>query len=400
MIRCTSRSGGRGCLPGLRAGLYRMPAGAGVDLGASLRFMVAAVVSLFLLSSCVPASAPPTFKVGLVAPFSGRDAALGYNMLVAARLALKDWNDRGGVGGSYVEILAQDDHGEAGMGTTQARKMALDPQVLAVIGHPFGDSALAASSIYREARLAVALTGPALRQEDLGGSPVFQMGPNAAELARVAARFAEARGARRLALVVEAGPGGAGASSAASLSLAELVGASAQQAGLQVPGGVMTVAPGGEDRLAQQLNDLKVDLVYFGGGYVEGASVLRKMRSPGPGTIFLGGPGLAYYDFLKLAGPAAEGACYLSTAPNPAGLEGARGFVASYRAAAGTDPWPQSLQVYDAVNAMLDALDRAARTGRNPGRQALLQGLAGSQYAGLSGPVSFDPQGNQVAAPG
>ncbi|MDP2726917.1 MAG: ABC transporter substrate-binding protein, partial [Dehalococcoidia bacterium] len=116
--------------------------------------------------------------------------------------------------------------------------------------------------------------------------------------------------------------------------------------------------------------------------------------------IFLGGPGLAYSDFLKLAGPAAEGAYYLSTSPNPAGIEGARGFVEAYRASAGTDPWPQSLQVYDAVNAMLDALDRAARTGQKPGRQVLVKGLAGSQYLGLSGPVSFDSQGNQVGATG
>ncbi|MDP2661982.1 MAG: branched-chain amino acid ABC transporter substrate-binding protein [Dehalococcoidia bacterium] len=371
----------------------------GVRLGTSLRHAIL-VVLLLSLASCVPASAPPTFKVGLVAPFSGRDAALGYNLLVAARLALKDWNDRGGVGGSYIEIVAQDDQGEAAMAATQARKMALDPQVMAVVGHPSAVSALAASLVYREAGLPVVLTGPALRREDLGGPPVFQLGPDAAELAQGAARLAEARGARRLAMVVEAGAGDSGAPSAASLTLAKLVGVSAQQAGMQVPGGVMTVAPGDEDRLAEQLSDLKVDLVYYSGGYVEGASLLRKMRGSVPGAIFLGGPGLAYSDFLKLAGPVADGAYYQSTAPNPAGIEGARGFVEAYRATAGTEPWPQSMQVYDAVNAILDALDRAARTGQKPGRQALLQGLAGSQYSGLSGPVSFDQWGNQVGVPG
>ncbi|MDP2662658.1 MAG: ABC transporter substrate-binding protein, partial [Dehalococcoidia bacterium] len=214
------------------------------------------VVSLLLLASCVPASAPPTIKVGLVAPFSGRDAAAGYNMLYAAKLALKEWNDRGGVGGYGIELVAQDDRNEAEMGAVQARKMALDSQVMGVVGHPSRESALAATPVYREAGLPVLVTGAAVPEQD-GGPPVFQLGPTESELAQETVRFAVAQGARRLAILDEAPPLTSAQQIYPVQGLAQLVERAALGNGPVV---VLSGAPTpGRDNEARIIEDLKVN---------------------------------------------------------------------------------------------------------------------------------------------
>lgn len=369
----------------------------------ALRLIVLAVtvsLLLFPLAACLPASAPATIKVGLVAPFSGRDAALGYNMLVSAKLAIKEWNDRGGAGGYYVELVAQDDGNDAEMGATQARKMALDPQMVGVIGHPSGASALGAAPVYRQAGLPALITGAALPEGAAGGPPVLTLGPGASELAREAVKFLVGSGVRRLAVVVAGGSGGDGEAGPSGTALAERVLDGARVAGIDVPGGIRTLLPGQEDALVQQLHDQGVDLVYYGGTYVGAAHLLTALKSARPSTAFLGGPGVAYPDLLKLAGLAAEGAYYLSPGRGPAGVETARPFVEAYRAAAGIDPWTQSLQAYDAVRALLAGLDRARQTGQKPGREAVLRALTSEPFSGVGGVMSFDERGEQMAAAG
>ena len=102
---------------------------------------------LAFLPAC-SASTAPVVKVGLVAPFEGRYRAIGYEAIYAARLAIREINSAGGVSGVRVELLALDDSGDPVMAIEQARKLALDPQVLAVIGHYRPDATGAALGAY------------------------------------------------------------------------------------------------------------------------------------------------------------------------------------------------------------------------------------------------------------
>ena len=56
-----------------------------------------------LLVACVfPGSVKPTVKIGLSAPFEGLHRDLGYEALHAVRLAVRQRNEAGGIGGSYL----------------------------------------------------------------------------------------------------------------------------------------------------------------------------------------------------------------------------------------------------------------------------------------------------------
>ena len=89
-----------------------------------------------LLAACTfSGSVKPTVKVGLSAPFEGLYRDLGYEALYAVRLAVRQRNEGGGVGGRYlVELVALNDFNEAEEAVRQAREMAVDPGILGVLG--------------------------------------------------------------------------------------------------------------------------------------------------------------------------------------------------------------------------------------------------------------------------
>ena len=62
---------------------------------------------LMILSGC--ASVKPVVKIGLVAPFEGRARAVGYDAIYAARLAVREANAAGGIGGYRLAVVALDD---------------------------------------------------------------------------------------------------------------------------------------------------------------------------------------------------------------------------------------------------------------------------------------------------
>jgi ABC-type branched-subunit amino acid transport system substrate-binding protein len=105
-----------------------------------LRFAVFA----FLLFACVP-STRPTLKIGLVGPFEGRYREIGQEIIVAVRLAVREANEAGGLGGYSVELMAFDDGGDPAQAEEQARKLTTDPQVLGVIGNWLEPTTLAAA---------------------------------------------------------------------------------------------------------------------------------------------------------------------------------------------------------------------------------------------------------------
>lgn len=114
---------------------------------------LAAVLALLLGGCC--ASVKPTVKIGLSAPFEGRDRDLGYQVLHAVRLATRERNERGGLADRYlVEMVALNDFNEADEAVAQAYEMAADPEVMAVLGGWSPETATAAAPVYEQLELA------------------------------------------------------------------------------------------------------------------------------------------------------------------------------------------------------------------------------------------------------
>ncbi len=114
-------------------------------------------LALLLLLGC--ASVEPVVKIGLVAPFEGRHRAVGYDAIYSARLAVRQINAAGGVGGHRVALVALDDRGDAALARQAAASLVVDPAVVAVVGHFLPDVTAEAAPIYEAAGLSLLLMG-------------------------------------------------------------------------------------------------------------------------------------------------------------------------------------------------------------------------------------------------
>jgi len=115
----------------------------------------------------------PSLKLALVAPFEGRYREVGYEVIYAIRLAVREANESEGVAGYSVELLSLDDGGDPAQAVVQARKVGTDPQVLAVIGHWLDDTTLAAAPVFAEQGTPLLATTSSADLPD----PVFRLWP-------------------------------------------------------------------------------------------------------------------------------------------------------------------------------------------------------------------------------
>ncbi len=124
------------------------------------------VIGIFLLAPAVIflsgcTGVKPVVKIGLVAPFEGRHRSLGYDAVYAARLAIREVNAAGGVGGVRVALVALDDGGNPELAQQAAASLVVDPDVVAVVGHGLPAVTDAVRPIYRQGPLPLLPLGQA-----------------------------------------------------------------------------------------------------------------------------------------------------------------------------------------------------------------------------------------------
>ena len=144
-------------------------------------FLLITVYGLLLTLFPACASVQPVVKIGLVAPFEGAQRELGYDVIYAARLAVREINEAGGIGGYRVALVALDDQGDTTLAGQTAVSLVVDPKVVAVIGHGLAETTAVAQPIYVEANLPLLPLGsPPFTPQDPTLLPIeFQTAYNA-----------------------------------------------------------------------------------------------------------------------------------------------------------------------------------------------------------------------------
>jgi ABC-type branched-subunit amino acid transport system substrate-binding protein len=116
---------------------------------------------LLIFAFLVSCSVDPVVKVGLVAPFEGENRAIGYDAIYSARLAVREINAAGGIGGHRVALVALNDNSDTGLAQENAKSLAVDLSVIAVIGHWLPETTAVATPIYAQANLPLIPVGKA-----------------------------------------------------------------------------------------------------------------------------------------------------------------------------------------------------------------------------------------------
>ncbi len=314
-------------------------------------------------------------KIGLVAPFEGRYRYVGYDVIYAVRMALREANAAGGVEGYSVELVAYDDGAEPAMAVEQARKLATDSEVVATIGHFREETTAAALSVYVEAGIplvAPVVLNPALTWDEVN---VYRLGPPAGAVASALLHQLKGLGQYQAALVTAGGPLGAALQR------------DAQQYRLQV---WPVVSPENTDWLREVMVS-GTEVVFCDADPVTAGEVATALRGAGWEGDFLGGPELAAPDFVAVAGEAAEGAVFATPWLFPAEVSGGADFVVDYRAVSnGMSPGPLALPAYEATWVLLEALERDITAHGVPTREGVAAALPATGRDGLLGHIAFD----------
>jgi len=109
-----------------------------------------------LVSACaLPGDAASVVKIGVIAPFEGAGRPLGYAVLPAIKAAVTEANTSGKLGRYQVMVLAFNDDLHGPTAAAQAQALALDPEVLAVVGPWSAETVAAAEPILVAAGLPV-----------------------------------------------------------------------------------------------------------------------------------------------------------------------------------------------------------------------------------------------------
>lgn len=127
----------------------------GIMMGRSairlLLFTIYFLLFTSFLTSCY--STAPVLKVALVGPFEGAERAIGYDVIYSARLAVREVNAQGGIGGHRVALVALDDGGDPQLARETAVSIINDPAIVAVVGHWQAETTAVSVPLYEEAGL-------------------------------------------------------------------------------------------------------------------------------------------------------------------------------------------------------------------------------------------------------
>ena len=110
---------------------------------------LSAVIVVALMLSISACADDNTLQIAVIGPLSGKDRAGGQAMLDGVNLCVAEINERGGVDGRKLEVLAYDDKNSKDIARKKAIGIARDSNALAVIGHYYSSTSVEGGKIYK-----------------------------------------------------------------------------------------------------------------------------------------------------------------------------------------------------------------------------------------------------------
>ncbi len=333
----------------------------------------------------------PEIAIGVAGPMTGDQSKLGGDIERGARLAVDDWNAKGGILGRQIRLEVGDDQHDPKQAVSVANKL-INLGIVGMVGHFNSSASIPASSVYHDAGIPMitpASTNPKLTEQ--GYANVFRVVGRDDQQGSVAAEFvATGLKAKRIAILHDKTTYGQGLAQEFRKSL-----------GTYANDGVEVLSFDGVTQgerdfrgILTTLKSRQPDLFFFGGVFPEGGQLVKQAKEVGLNVPMLSGDGVIDPKFIEIAGAAAEGT-YLTFTPDPDKLPHAADFLKKYRSKYGNELAPYAIYAYDASNILLKAI---ATAGSTEG-QKVIAAIRSIKYDGALGHVEFDQKGDVTKAP-
>jgi branched-chain amino acid transport system substrate-binding protein len=330
-----------------------------------------------------------TYKIGLLASLTGPYASRGIATRNAVSLAAQQVNASGGVGGRSIELLVQDDRGDASQAVS-ALKNAVNADAVAIIGPTTNIAAAAILPLLDEANVPAISLAPDQSQFQPVHKFMYVVAPPPSLLARGLLSYLEQSNIRNIALIRESSAYGAA-------GMNELQGQS-NKFGVQLivdePYGI------NDTDVSRQIKNVKNNplvealVVWASTGTDAAAVITRQAREVGLTVPLLLTIDQGDASFLQAAGGSAEAAIvqagkpaifkYLrATDPSRQSIDA---FTSAYRLATGKEPERYAAMAYDAFQIAIGALRSVG-----PAPDQLVAELDKTSIIGVAGPYAFSP---------
>jgi branched-chain amino acid transport system substrate-binding protein len=334
-------------------------------------------------------------KIGVETGLTGPLPDYGYTAAEGAKLAAKDLNAKGVmIGGKKytIEVVVKDDKADPAEAPVVAQGL-IDEGVVGVIGPLTSGATNAAGPIYNKAKMPL-ITASATRA-DLGlkgWKNFFRDCVSDNIQGKALADWVKELGFKKVVIMDD--------SSDYSVGLSDVI--------LANMSGTQTLKQSVKDtdtNFSAQIANIKnfgTDAIVFTGYHKQAALLRKQMVEAGLGKVQeFGGDGVKSSEFAKEAGSPQNAMGVLVTlgafgTSDPAQLPGYAKFRTDYKAQTGKDSGTYAEGNYDALGALVAAMEKAGSTDHD----AVIKALGEIEYSGIMGTFGFDPSTGEMVGKG
>jgi len=353
--------------------------------------LVTTLALLLLVAALSGCGGPSVAKIGVIAEITGSMPAVGKSCETAAKLAVKQINDSGGIdvgGKKYkVELVVKDSASVPKNAAAAATTLIEKDGVLAIVGPNSSSNAVAAVDVANKAGVLLIApwsTNPKTTIDEATGKPkktVYRACFTDYFESEALGQFVRSKlGAQKAAILYDD-------STDVLRNQSQLFKKSFEANGGKVVA-IQTFKTGAKDYSAQ-LDAIKAaapDILFLPSYYTDVAAQVEQARAKGITATFIGSDAWSTPDLIKMGGANIEGSYLFNhySAESPAPLT--QKFVQAYKAAYNSTPDDVAALTYDSFGLLSKALaDGGALT-----RAAVLDGMGKvAEFKGATGTMLF-----------
>ena len=352
------------------------------------------LIASFILPACGGGAGGGTLKIGLLAPLSGSVPTFGISTKEGTELAIKEWNDKGGVLGKKLELDVGDSQCEADPAVNAANKLIDQDGVKYIVGEVCSKASIPVSEIVNQKKvvqISPTSTNSGVTVDKDGKVKPFTFRACFIDPFQglVMAKFAAGKGFKTAFIMFDQG-------NDYTVGLAQAFEKSFVELGGQIVGKeTYTSTDTDFSAILTKVADSKAEVLYVPDYYQIINLVGAQAKDKGITSVMMGGDG---WDSSDLDVKAADGGFYSNHYDpgdtRPIVVEWLKKYGAAYKDDKGQPKVPDALATlaYDATNLLLAAIQKAGTD--DPTKVA--EALAGISWEGVSGTITFDANHNPI----
>ena len=324
-----------------------------------------------------------TVKIGFNVPLTGFAAADGESALNGAKLAVKQANAAGGINGKQIELVVYDDQASPKEALPIANRLIEKDGVKVAVSGSYSGSTRAAAGVFQAANIPYISAYAVHPDITRSGKYVFRTSFMGEVQGRAGALLiGQTMQHKRVVMITLKNDFGK--------SLAAGFKAEAANYGIEI---INEYEYSIRDRqfgpIVAKVRSDQPDAIYASGYFFTAGPLVRQLRSGGVAAPVIGQEGYDGEQFIKIAGPAAEGVLITTSLDRDSTDSEARAFIIEYEKFSGNKVDMVSASTHTAINVVVAALRMAGTS--NP--DAIRDAISKTSLKAATGHISFNQLG-------